>query len=164
MRKVTGNIGIALVECINPKKDKWKVRWNVVEKDEGIAEYMEEDFGHKPSESEIKDVVIRWFNLETEKRIQSGFEWNGLPVWLSLENQFNYKSAFDTAVMSNGATLPVMFKFGTDEEPIYHEFTTVEELSDFYYKVSAHIQAALKEGWNHKESFNIKDYQTWICI
>ena len=40
-----------------------------------------------------------------------------MPVWLSSENQFNYKAAYDLAVQTGGATLPVTFKFGTDEVP-----------------------------------------------
>jgi hypothetical protein len=57
-----------------------------------------------------------------------------MPVWLSSENQFNYKAAYDLAVQTGGATLPVTFKFGTDEVPQYREFVTLEELTDFYTK------------------------------
>ena len=119
---------------------------------------MEEDFDHKPTDAEIKDVIVKWYNSEIDNEIISGFTWNDLPIWLSMENQFNYKTAFDAAVMSNGATLPVTFKFGSDV-PTYYEFTTIEELSDFYYKAIAYVQYVLQKGWDKKDSFNIKNYQ-----
>lgn len=158
MKKAIGN-GSKYIECINPKKNKWKIRWDFQTKEEGIVEYMEEDFDHKPTDDEIKDIIVKWHNSEIDKEIISGFTWNGLPIWLSMENQFNYKTAFDAAVMSNSATLPVKFKFGSDDNPTYYEFKTIEELSDFYYKAIAYVQSVLQKGWNQKDSFNIKNYQ-----
>ena len=158
MKKAIGNSS-KYIECINPKKNKWKIRWDFQTQDEGIVEDMEEDFDHKPTDDEIKDIIVKWHNSEIDKEIISGFTWNGLPIWLSMENQFNYKTAFDAAVMSNSATLPVTFKFGSDDNPTYYEFKTIEELSDFYYKAIAYVQSVLQKGWNQKDSFNIKNYQ-----
>lgn len=158
MRKSSGNAA-KHIECINPKKNKWRIRWDLQEKDEGIIEYMEEDFDHQPTEEEIRNVIISYYNAEIDQEIISGFSWNGLHVWLSMENQFNYKAAFDAAVMSNGTTLPVKFKFGTDDEPVYHEFTTIEELSNFYYASIAYVQSILTKGWAKKDMFNIKNYE-----
>lgn len=160
MQKTTGSAGVQHIECINPKKDKWKVRWAIGETTEdGTAEYMEEDFDHKPTMEEIRALVIGWYNTNIDTEIVSGFVWNGTSVWLSTENQFNYKTAFDAAVMSNGTTLPVKFKFGTDEEPVYHEFTTIDELSDFYYKAIAYVQSVLEKGWTIKDSLDFSKYE-----
>lgn len=158
MRKSSGNTA-KYIECINPKKNKWRIRWDFHEKDEGIIEYMEEDFDHQPTEEEIRNVIISYYNAEIDQEIISGFSWNGLHVWLSMENQFNYKAAFDAAVMSNGTTLPVKFKFGTDDEPVYHEFTTIDELSNFYYASIVYVQSILTKGWAKKDMFNIKNYE-----
>ena len=49
------------------------------------------------------------------------------PVWLSTENQYNYKAAYDLAVQTGGETLPVTFKFGSDEQPEYHTFEKLDE-------------------------------------
>ena len=38
--------------------------------------------------------------------------WNNKRIWLSSENQFNYKVAYDLALQTNGANLPIIFKFG----------------------------------------------------
>lgn len=159
MQKVIGNSDVKPIECINPKKDKWKVRWAIECREDGTAEYMEEDFNHKPPIDEIKGIIIGWYNSNIDTEIVSGFVWNGTNVWLSTENQINYKTAFDAAVMSNGATLPVKFKFGTDDEQVYHEFTTIEELSDFYYKAIAYVQSVLQKGWDVKDLLDFKLYE-----
>lgn len=78
---------------------------------------------------------------------------------LSGENQFNYKSAYDLAVQTGGGTLPVTFKFGTDMEPVYRTFETLEELTDFYTKAMRHIQNALADGWEKKDAFDINLYR-----
>ncbi len=158
MNRVEGNAGVKLLECTNPKKDKWRIRWDIQEQDDGNVNYMEEEFDHKPTDDEIKNIIFEWYNKETDREITSGFKWNGYQVWLSMENQLNYKTAFDAAIMSNGATLPVTFKFGNDKA-VYHEFTTIDELSDFYNQSVTHVQATLLKGWKKKDSFCPELYQ-----
>lgn len=159
MQKVIGNSDVKPIECINPKKDKWKVRWAIQAAEDGVVEYMEEDFDHKPTIDEVKGIIISWYNSNIATKISSGFVWKGISVWLSLENQFNYKTAFDTAVMSEGKTLPVKFKLGTDNKPVYYEFSTIEELSDFYYKVIAYVQSVLHQGWSEKDMLDFSVYE-----
>lgn len=158
MKRVEGNADVMLIECVSPAKNKWRIRWDIQEQENGSATYMEAEFKHKPSEDEIKQTVLGWFNEQTDIVILSGFEWNGMPVWLSSENQFNYKAAYDLAVQTDGATLPVTFKFG-NEEPCYHTFYTVEELTDFYTKAMLHIQHTLADGWKKKDAFNVEQYR-----
>ncbi len=159
MRRVEGNAGVALLECTNPIKDKWRVRWDVQPGKNGNASYMEKEFTHKPDDEEIRSTVMTWYNGQTDMTILSGFNYEGVPVWLSSENQFNYKSAYDLAVLTGGSTLPVTFKFGTDTEPVYHTFETLEELTDFYTKAMKHIQNTLAEGWKKKDVFDLEAYQ-----
>ena len=158
IQNVTGCAGVEPIECTNPRKDKRKIRWNIIEKGDGTAEWIEEDFDHKPTIEEVKSTIIGWYNSQVDNKIVSGFKWNGMPIWLSTENQFNYTAAFDAAVMSNGQTLPVTFKFGTDEEPTYHTFATIEDLSDFYYKSMKHVQDTLSNGWEAKDKINFALY------
>lgn len=154
MRRVEGNAGVALLECTNPAKDKWRVRWDVQDAGDGSATYMEEEFNHRPTQEEIRSTVTGWYNGQTDAVILSGFSYNGVPVWLSGENQFNYKAAYDLAVQTGGATLPVTFKFGTDTEPHYRTFDTLEELTGFYTAAMRHIQGALADGWKKKDAFD----------
>ena len=150
MRRVEGSSGVSLMECTNPVKDKWRIRWDVQEKENGSASYMDE---------EIHTLVMSWYNSQTDAAILSGFAYNGAHVWLSVENQYNYKAAYDLAVQTGGETLPVTFKFGSDEQPEYHTFTQLEELKDFYTKAVGFIQTVLAEGWEKKDKFNLELYR-----
>ncbi len=159
MRRVEGDTGVRLLECTSPIKGKWRIRWDVQEREDGTASYMEEEFSHKPTDEEIRSTVMDWYNGQTDAFILSEFSYEGVPVWLSSENQFNYKSAQDLAVQTGGATLPVTFKFGTDTEPVYHTFETLEELTDFYTKAMQHIQDTLADGWKKKDAFDLDLYR-----
>lgn len=159
MKRVEGSAGIKLLECTNPVKGKWRVRWDVQQGENGNASYMEEEFDHKPEDEEIRSTVMAWYNKQTDMAILSGFTYKNMPVWLSSENQFNYKSVYDLAVQAGGGMSPVTFKFGTDTETHYHTFETLEELTDFYTKVVKHIQDALADGWKKKDAFDLEEYQ-----
>ena len=156
--RVQGDAGVRLLECTNPVKGKWRVRWDVRKNEDGSADYMEEEFDHRPTTDEVKSLVIAWYNTKVDEAILSGFTYEDKPVWLSAENQFNYKSAYDLAVQTAGATLPVTFKFWTDEQPEYRKFTTLDELTDFYTKAMAHIQSTLADGWQSKDSIDWSAY------
>lgn len=124
-----------------------------------LATWQEHTFDHIPTLSEIKNVIIDFYNIEIDKKIVSGLTWNDMQIWLSTENQFNYKAAYDLAVQTNGLNLPVTFKFGTNETPIYYEFSTIEELSNFYITSLTYVQNMLKEGWIKKDTINWEIYQ-----
>ena len=106
--------------------------------------------------AEVKKIVIDRINAKTDARILSGFQWNGINVWLSEENQRNFSEAQRVALMTNGQSLPVTVKLSEDAEsnPVYHEFTSVEELTGFYLAAVAFIQQCLAEGWQEKDSID----------
>lgn len=108
-------------------------------------------FKQKPSLADIRAIIKETINNETDRKILEGFVWKGMPVWLSTENQFNYKAAYDLAVQTNGATLPVRFKFGTDAVPVYYNFESLEDFADFYTQAMVHINTVLNEGWAEKD-------------
>lgn len=116
-------------------------------------------FDHKPSLSEVKALVISSINAATDEKIKKGFVWRGEPVWLSTENQFNYKAAYDLAVQTGGASLPVKFKFGTDDTPIYHTFDSIDELRDFYVQALAFVQQMLDDGWKEKDNVDWEKFK-----
>ena len=156
--KVNGCIGVLPIECVNPRKNKWKVRWNITEKEDGSSDWYEQDYDHKPTLEEIRDTIVKFHNDKVDAKILSGFSWKDMPVWLSSENQFNYKASFDLAVQTNGQNLPVRFKFGTDKDPKYYDFKTVDELSDFYTSAIKFINDTLQEGWAEKDSIDFSVY------
>nr|DAW09124.1 MAG TPA: hypothetical protein [Caudoviricetes sp.] len=156
-----GGAGIAPLQLVHKRLGRWAVRWDFSPKpeSEGVVTYAEYIFDHKPTQEEIRYLVNDYYNQQIETEIRGGFRWNEEPVWLSQENQFNYKAAYDLAVQTAGHSLPVTFKLGTDEEPVYHEFTTVDELSDFYTKAMQHVQDTLKSGWRKKDAFDYGLYE-----
>lgn len=169
MRRVQGTIGVALVECINHYIGKYRVRWDIQpetgeDADKQAVSYYETEIilRHKPNINDIKQAVLEGVNRMIDERIISEFVWNDMPVWLSSENQFNYKAAYDLCVQNGGQTLPVLFKFGDTENPIYHQFTTQEELSDFYIKAMQFISDTLSAGWIMKDSINWSEYEACL--
>ena len=62
-------------------------------------------------------------------------------------------------VRTGGETLPVTFKFGSDEQPEYHTFEKLDNLKDFYIQAVRHIQNTLAEGWKRKDVFNLDLYR-----
>ena len=114
-----------------------------------------ERFTRKPTMEEIKEIIIAQINRNVEEKILCGLVWKDMPIWLSTENQFNYKAAYDLAVQTGGQSLPVKFKFGTDEQPVYHTFTTLDDLQEFYMTSLAFVQQVLDEGWQEKDNLDL---------
>ena len=51
----------------------------------------------------------------------------------------------------------------TDDEPQYHTFTTLEELTEFYTYTMAYIQGCYTEGWIRKDNFDYTIYEEAIA-
>lgn len=117
-------------------------------------------FDHRPTAAELLKVITDHVDSLTDQKILTGYRWQGKNVYLSSENQFNYKAAYDLAVQTDGATLPVKFKFGTDDAPVYRVFDQLADLTDFYTKAMRHIQNTLDAGWQKKDAFSLAQYQT----
>lgn len=114
----------------------------------------------------VKEAIIADINANTDQQILSGFTWTpegGAPinVWLSEENQRNFSEAQRIAMIMPDSILPVTFKLGEQEDgtPIYHDFTTSEELTSFYLQAVAFINATLAEGWLRKDSIDWAPYE-----
>lgn len=121
-------------------------------------------FEHRPTKEDVLAVIVSHVNEQTDMKILTGYEWNGKKVWLSSENQFNFKAAYDVAVQTEGATLPIKFKLGEDENglPVYHTFKSMNAFSDFYTNALAFIIGALNEGWAEKDAASAwLDTMTW---
>ncbi|MDR1671716.1 MAG: hypothetical protein LBR57_04275 [Alistipes sp.] len=154
--RVNGDRGTRPLECINPPADRWIVRWDFRDEESGVS-YEEQVIDHRPTLDEIRAVIEAAVNVATEETIRSGYVWRDIPVWLSSENQMNYKIAYDLAVQTGGASMPVTFKFGA-EEAVYHTFETVDEFTDFYTGVARHIRDTVAEGWRQKDGLDLSLY------
>ena len=112
-------------------------------------------FTRKPTEEEIRSILVAQINRNVEEKILRGLVWKGMPIWLSTENQMNYKAAYDLAVQTGGATLPVKFKFGTDEEPVYYTFSEMGDFEAFIKTYISFVQQILEEGWQEKDGLDM---------
>lgn len=158
MKRVQGNPGITLLECTNPVRNKWRVRWDVTTDESGITSFMEEEFSHKPSADEIKNLICGWIDEQTKEKILSGFLFEGNIVWLSIENQTNYERDYIKAHLGLPDSLPVTFKFGTDEQPVYRVFESKEDIENFYQGYTTHVRQTQLDGWNAKDAIDLELY------
>ena len=149
------------LEAINEADGVYIVRWDCKPLPEGgnMVVWAEEMLYNKPTESEMKRMINGYYNGITDRKILQDFTWRGMPVWLSDENQRNYKAAYDLAVQTGGETLPVVFKFGTDEQPVYQTFNTLDELKEFYLAVYEYIRQCLADGWANKDAVDYGVYE-----
>lgn len=128
------------------------------EEESDLYIYASETAYFKPSIEYIKNLILDYYNKKIDTKILNGFRWKNMPVWLSSENQFNYKAAYDLAIQTSGQSLPVTFKFGNDNNPTYYTFESLEDFTDFYTNAITYINNCLSEGWTKKDSINWNDY------
>lgn len=84
--------------------------------DGGTGYNYRQTLDYKPTVSEVKQLIIDTINANTDEKILNGFVWKGIHVYLSSENQNNFKAAFDLNMQMGGAMLPIKFKLGEDAE------------------------------------------------
>lgn len=141
------------------------ISYGLTELGDGKAEWFEVVFYKKqtakPTIEQVKKAVLEDINKQTDEKILTGFVWNDMPVYLSDENQRNFSEAQRIAMIMPDAILPVTFKLGeqADETPIYHEFTTSEELTGFYLQAVAFINQTLADGWQRKDGIDWAPYE-----
>jgi hypothetical protein len=115
---------------------------------------------------DVKDAIINDINARTDAKILNGYQFTPdgsetpVTVWLNTENQHNFQEAQRLQV------IPVKFKLNEDEnkQPIYHTFTTIEELNRFYTGGVVYVQQCLNEGWAEKDSIDWEPYETLFQV
>ena len=151
------NDGTQIVICYGLKKVDGKIyEWHEI--------YLPKTQNANLSLDIVKTAILNDINKRTDEKILSGLVWQDKPVWLSQENQFNFKAAYDLAVQTQGATLPVTFKLGEQEDgtPIYHTFDTMEDSTDFYTAAVNHIHQSVADGWLEKDGIDWSPYEQYF--
>ena len=123
---------------------------------DGQGDYvLRKVYDYKPTGEELRADITELVNKSVDEKILTGYVWNGMPVWLSSENQFNYKSVYDLA-LRDSSVLPLKFKMGEDADGnvVYHTFETIDELSDFYVGAIKYINNCINEGWTEKDAID----------
>ena len=113
---------------------------------------------YKPTPNKIKELVYNKINQQVEFIITNCFIWNVYKVYLTKENQADYKMYYDLAFQTNGESLPVTVKFEKSGKDEYYTFDLLSEFTDFYTKMVKHINKSLSDCWKIKENFHIEDY------
>lgn len=157
--KVHGGSDLPILQCINPSTSKWLVLWDKAEEEDGSFVYKGGVLESTPTIDDIKDLINTEINNEVSETITQGLVIDGHTVYLSLENQLNYKAAYDLAVHTEGKNLPVIFKFGVD---YYKSFSTIEELEAFYMTTRSHIDGAILKGWEKKKAIDYSQYEALL--
>lgn len=179
MNKTHSSTLPAYIECTNPRISKFVIRYDITPSasaDPASASptggssagaipatpytYYEQIFYHHPTDEEILATLTAHINRQTDTAILTGFTYEGAPVWLSTENQLKYRAAYDLAQLTSGQSLPVTFKLGTDETPVYHTFTTIDALADFIRQMHTHIRTVIEAGWHKKDTIDLTLYHT----
>ena len=156
MTRHHGGEGTPVAECIDRHLGTWRVRTDFqpdTDEENGVT-FIEAEFPYKPSMAEVKSFVHGVINAKTDEKILSGFVWNNKPVWLSEENQLNFTQG----------VVPVTFKIGEQEDgtPIYHEFTTAEDLKAFNDACIAWKQQCLADGYTEKDGIDWTPYEDYF--
>ena len=79
-----------------------------------------------------------------------------MSIWLSSENQFNFKAFYDLAVEGK-VSYPQTFKFNDT----FYSFTNFEDLENFYISSIRWIQQCLSECWTKKAQIQ-SEYESLI--
>ena len=159
MEKINGSPDVQLLECTNPVRGYWRIRFDVQIKDDGSADYYEHRFFAKPQLEVIKSVITEFINEQTNATILSGLKYENQLVWLSAENQANYKAAYDLAVQTQGESLPYKVKLGGEDATVYREFISLQDFKAFYLSVQKHINDTINDGWKRKDAIDWSKYQ-----
>lgn len=159
---VSGGITPTLFELYDSHKQIYKVRFNVETQENGGVSFIEETFNYKPSLSDIKTLIIDWYNEQCTNEIVKGFSYNNIPVWLSRENQSNFIISYSVALQRSISSLeynPVKFKLGTDDNINYTTFSTFDELKSFIESMYEYIKSVLSKYWELKEGIDWSKYE-----
>jgi len=142
----------------NAKSNKYIVSWGLKNIGGDNYKWNYEIFNTKPSIDTIKKTITDYINSQTRFCIENKFRWNGMSIYLSIENQIDYKLLFDTTSLLEGSNLPEKVKFKINGESIYYDFETIDDMKDFIIAMNNHIRACLEVGNKAKEEINYDDY------
>lgn len=140
------------IEEIDPIRGVWRVRFGRESGEDGTQTCLYADFDHRPTDAEIREFITEHYDAECDAECEWGMRYKGLIVYLSFENKFNFKAVFDLAARSPAKSFPLTFKFWKDENtPVYWEFRTIDELTEFYVSAMQHLMATYKKWWAKKD-------------
>ena len=126
--------------------------------------------GELPNINDVKEAIIADIDADTDAKILSGYQYQVkhgvdegkiVDVWLSRENQENFKAKHDAARdYPEQVRFPMKYKISEEnKKAIYEEFQDFNELKTFYLGGVAYIETCLNEGWAKKDNFDWTPYE-----
>lgn len=112
-------------------------------------------FNHFPTPDEIKSAIIETVEQEYAEKLRCGLEWNGLRVEYTEERKSDLTGLI-VALQGGLIKLPITLNLGTTQNgaPVFHEFTTAEELASVAVALSNHKITICEQEWNEKYSID----------
>lgn len=114
-------------------------------KKNGYEVYVE----NKKSLQELINESNELINRETDEKILNDFVWNGNEFYLTMENQFNFKTLYD---LKEFQEFPITIKTKNG----FTELNDMGDLSGFYLDGVKFIENCIKEGWTKKAAAELK--------
>ena len=146
------------IKCTNHISNKWIISFDIVKYDEETYTYKQFKFSHKPTIEEVKEVITQYYNEKANNEIINGFKWNDMNIWLSLENQINYKAIYDLININENLVFPLHLKFHKNGEDIIYTFETKDEYLDFYSNQIIYVKDILQTYWDVKSNIDYNNY------
>lgn len=150
-----------LFECFNKVKNTYIVRFDETKVDNGYK-YQHFFVSGTDDIEVIKSTINNYYNELCSDEILKGFKLDSDIVWLSQENQMNYKIHYDFALVNNQNKLefkPIKIKIGDETESKYHTFQSFEEYQKFVFDYTEHIQNTISKYWNTKDAIDWSKYE-----
>ena len=121
--------------------------------------------------ADVKKAIEEDINARVDEAILCGYPWTilhgddagkAVKVWLSKENQSNFKAKYDLHFTKPEAlTFPTLYKVAEDEngDAVFEEFQSFEELEQFYLGGLAYIEQCYQAGWAEKKAIDWTPYE-----
>lgn len=149
---------LAPLECINPRRDRWAVRWNHRHDEERGWLAVEMITEGKPSADTVREAITEYYDAITQDRIVNGFYWNGHKVKLTDTAQRNFLFAvysLDRTGEIDRSAFIGLLEADTDAD-------AADELGDMVAAMWQHIKESRAQGIAAKNAVDYSVYDTGL--
>lgn len=146
---------LAPIECINPRRDRWAVRWNHRNDEERGWLAMEMITDGRPTTDEIREAIAEYYDAQTQNRIVNTFFWKGKKVRLTDTAQRNFLFAvysLDRTGEIDRAPFIGLLEADTDA-------AAADELGDMVAAMWTHIKECRTAGIEAKNAVDYSLYE-----